>query len=82
MPRPKRGEVWLVCFPFTDLTSTKLRPALVVVLSSERYPNEMVRYHGRSVAKASLRSGLCEEKEKGRQGGLSCTKDPLDDVER
>jgi hypothetical protein len=23
MPKPKRGEVWLVRFPFTDLTSTK-----------------------------------------------------------
>lgn len=27
--KPKRGEIWLVRFPFTDLTSTKLRPALV-----------------------------------------------------
>jgi len=24
MPKPKRGEVWLVRFPFTDLSSTKL----------------------------------------------------------
>ncbi|GAG24394.1 unnamed protein product, partial [marine sediment metagenome] len=31
MLRPERGEVWLVRFPFTDLTSTKLRPALVLV---------------------------------------------------
>lgn len=30
MPKPKPGEVWLVRFPFTDLTSTKLRPALVI----------------------------------------------------
>ena len=29
MPKPKRGEIWLVRFPFTDLVSTKLRPALV-----------------------------------------------------
>ncbi|HOU11905.1 MAG TPA: type II toxin-antitoxin system PemK/MazF family toxin [Anaerolineae bacterium] len=29
MLRPKRGEIWLVRFPFTDLVSTKLRPALV-----------------------------------------------------
>ena len=29
--KPKRGEIWLVRFPFTDLTSTKLRPSLVWV---------------------------------------------------
>jgi mRNA interferase MazF len=28
--KPKPGEVWLVRFPFTDLASTKLRPALVI----------------------------------------------------
>jgi mRNA interferase MazF len=30
MAKPKRGDVWLVRFPFTDLTTTKVRPALVV----------------------------------------------------
>ncbi|MBI4531048.1 MAG: type II toxin-antitoxin system PemK/MazF family toxin [Candidatus Latescibacteria bacterium] len=30
--KPKRGEIWLVRFPFTDLTSTKLRPALVLAV--------------------------------------------------
>lgn len=30
MPKPKPGEVWLVRFPFTELTSTKVRPALVL----------------------------------------------------
>jgi hypothetical protein len=25
----KRGEIWLVRFPFTDLSSTKVRPAVV-----------------------------------------------------
>jgi len=35
MSKPKRGEVWLVRFPFTDLTSTKLRPALVWAVHGE-----------------------------------------------
>ncbi len=35
MPKPKRGEVWLVRFPFTDLSSMKLRPALVVAVHGE-----------------------------------------------
>ena len=30
MPNPRRGEVWLLRFPFTDLSSAKLRPALVL----------------------------------------------------
>lgn len=34
-PKAKRGEVWLVRFPFSDLTSTKLRPALVVSIQGE-----------------------------------------------
>lgn len=29
MARIRRGDVWLLRFPFTDLTSAKLRPALV-----------------------------------------------------
>ena len=35
MPTPKPGEVWLVRFPFTDLTTTKLRPALVLAAHGE-----------------------------------------------
>ena len=35
MVKPRRGEVWLVRFPFTDLTSTKLRPALVWAVHGE-----------------------------------------------
>ena len=30
--RAKRGEVWLLRFPFTDLSSTKLRPAVVLAV--------------------------------------------------
>ena len=29
MARHRRGDVWLLRFPFTDLTSTKLRPSRV-----------------------------------------------------
>jgi len=32
---PKRGEIWLVRFPFSDLTSAKLRPALVWAIHGE-----------------------------------------------
>ena len=35
MMMPKRGEIWLVRFPFTDLTSSKLRPALVWAIHRE-----------------------------------------------
>ena len=30
MGNPKLGEIWLVQFPFSDLTITKVRPALVL----------------------------------------------------
>jgi mRNA interferase MazF len=35
--RPKVSEIWLVRFPFSDLTSTKLRPALVLVTHREEF---------------------------------------------
>ena len=35
MPKPKTSEVWLVRFPFSDLTTTKLRPALVLAVHGE-----------------------------------------------
>lgn len=35
MAKPKSGDVWLVRFPFTDLTTTKLRPAFVVATHGE-----------------------------------------------
>lgn len=34
-PTPRRGEIWLVRFPFTDLAATKVRPALVVAVHGE-----------------------------------------------
>jgi mRNA interferase MazF len=30
MSQPSLGEIWLVRFPFSDLTSTKVRPAFVL----------------------------------------------------
>lgn len=35
MPSPRTGDVWLVHFPFTDLTTTKLRPAFVIATHGE-----------------------------------------------
>jgi len=35
MAKANRGEAWLVRFPFTDLTSAKLRPALVWAVHGE-----------------------------------------------
>jgi len=35
MMMPKRGEIWLVRFPFSDLSSAKLRPALVWAIHGE-----------------------------------------------
>ena len=35
MSNPKFGEVWLVAFPLTDLTSTKVRPTLVISVHRE-----------------------------------------------
>lgn len=35
MPNPKPAEVWLVRFPFSDLTSTKVRLAVVLAVHRE-----------------------------------------------
>ncbi len=35
MMKPQPNEIWLVQFPFSDLTSNKLRPALVISLHRE-----------------------------------------------
>ena len=32
---PKPGEIWLVKFPFSDLTANKLRPALILAIHRE-----------------------------------------------
>ncbi len=34
-PKPQPGEIWLVRFPFSDLTSAKLRPALILAVHRE-----------------------------------------------
>ena len=33
--KPKINEIWLVCFPFSDLKTNKLRPALVIAIHRE-----------------------------------------------
>jgi len=33
--KPKVNEIWLVAFPFSDLSSNKLRPALVIAIHRE-----------------------------------------------
>ena len=35
MNNPQAREIWLVKFPFSDLTSTKLRPALILAVHRE-----------------------------------------------
>lgn len=35
MPSPKPQEIWLVRFPFSDLKTSKLRPALVIAVHRE-----------------------------------------------
>ena len=35
MSNPKSGEVWLVAFPFTKITSTTNRPTLVISVHTE-----------------------------------------------
>ncbi|ELS04537.1 growth inhibitor [Xenococcus sp. PCC 7305] len=35
MSKPKPGEIWLVRFPFSDLTAAKLRPALILAIHRE-----------------------------------------------
>lgn len=35
MSEPQPGEIWLVRFPFSDLTSAKLRPALILAVHRE-----------------------------------------------
>lgn len=35
MSNPETSEIWLVRFPFSDLTATKLRPALILAVHRE-----------------------------------------------
>ena len=35
MLKPQAGEIWLVRFPFSDLTAAKLRPALILAIHRE-----------------------------------------------
>ena len=35
MSKPQPGEIWLVRFPFSDLTAAKLKPALILGVHRE-----------------------------------------------
>lgn len=37
MTKPNPTEIWLVRFPFSDLTSTKLRPALILAVHRDEF---------------------------------------------
>lgn len=37
MSTPNPNEIWLVRFPFSDLTTTKIRPALVLTVHREEF---------------------------------------------
>ncbi|WP_217359454.1 hypothetical protein [Anabaena sp. UHCC 0204] len=37
MMKPKSLEIWLVRFPFSNLTATKLRPALILSVHREEF---------------------------------------------
>ena len=69
----ERSEVWLVRFPFTDLSSTKLRPAVVLAVFGEDVV--VVGVFSRVLAR-SLRETwvVIEEREQGfAQTGLAKT---------
>lgn len=70
MTTPERGDVVLVPFPFTDLSDTKRRPALI--LSSGKYneaTGDVIIAQITSRVSAPLRPGDCSI-EKWREAGL------------
>ena len=72
MPRPRRGEIWLLRFPFTDLASTKLRPALVWAGHGE--DRIVIGIFSRIPARLRKTSVLIEDAHRGfRRTGLKKT---------
>ena len=70
MTTPDRGDVFLVPFPFTDLTDTKRRPALI--LSSGEYngaTGDVIIAQITSRVSAPLRPGDCSI-DQWREAGL------------
>ena len=67
----RRGDVVLATFPFTDLSSTKLRPALVVSASDREGPDFILAFITSKASNPDLRDVLVDPRDHGfAQSGL------------
>ena len=58
----KRGDIILVPFPFTDLSSAKVRPALVLSARREKEPDMIVCFISSQLNHANIHSVRIEPK--------------------